>query len=144
MTQDLWRLSPEGYAFTCQLTTRYADLDCQSYLSDVAICRLLEAARYSHLLHLFGSGAALAEHFDTVLVKLTLEQLKPGRHEGIITGAVQVAKVGNTSFEWATALFHGRSCIALSDVTQVCVDVALKPRPISASIRERLLTMKSP
>ena len=142
MTVKLQRLNLRHYAYTVGMGTRYGDFDCHGHMHEIAIGRLFEALRYARLSFLFGPGES--EAFESVTGRMVVHRLQPGRFEGVIVGAASISRIGTSSFEWATALFHEGSCFALSEMTQIVVDQNFRPRTIPASVRERLTTLVNP
>lgn len=142
MSVDTRRLDAHRYAFTQQITTRYSDLDAQSRTHEVAIGRMLESLRYGRLSFLFGPDEC--EPFESVTGRMTLRRPLPGRFEGVVIGAASISKIGRSSFEWETALFHEGRCFALSEMTQIVVDAAFRPSTMPQSLRDRLSTLLSP
>lgn len=105
---------------TC-IQTRYADLDTNAHLNNVALSALHEdiRARLNRrvLPDVFGGG----REYRLVLSQNVFHFLAEGFWPDEVIAAAGVARIGRSSFVTSSALFVGDQCISIGDSTCVVV-----------------------
>lgn len=134
-----YRLRPETYPFRVILPTRFADMDINWHLNNVAISTLFEEGRVRMLRALDDAPFA---HGHVVVVAASFNYLHDGVYGTDVELGCGIAALGKTSWTIHGATFQNGRAFATSDV--VCVrTVEGAPVPLG-TLRERLETYLMP
>ena len=134
-----YRLQPETYPFRVVLQTRYADLDINVHINNVALATLFEEGRARML----GDGrigrasASAAEGFTIVVASANFTYLREGIYGPDIELRCGIAKLGNSSWTLHSAAFQNGVAIATSESVGVSVKNGIAA-PMSDMWRARL------
>lgn len=136
MKGDARRRVAGNYPWSVTLDTRFADMDVNGHLNNVAIARLFEEARIR-----FNTGpmtaAALAARPRYLVAHVAIDYLGEGRYPEPVTMTHAVGPIGRTSFRCLMGMFQAGACIALADCVLVHRGDA-GPAPLPAELRARL------
>jgi acyl-CoA thioester hydrolase len=116
---------------------RFADLDVQNHVNNVAIATFFETGRVGfsrHPVHGFsipGAGFALR--------RIEIDYLAEMNFPGVVTIATRVKRVGTTSLTLEHALFVGEKCTATAVSTLVLTDPSTRrSRPFPDDVAAKL------
>lgn len=118
LAAEPWRLAFAAYPFQVTLQTRFADLDINAHLNNVAIARLFEESRLRFHRDIRGCyqgvdpGALMIAHIG-------IDYLHEGRYPQDVASGVAVAHVGGRSYRLAIGLFQQGRAFALADCVMV-------------------------
>ncbi len=135
MKADPRRRDPGNYAWTAEMETRFADMDVNGHLNNVAITRFFEETRIRFNWSLFADGLPDRPRF--LVGHVAVDFLAEGHYPAPVTMAYALASIGTTSFRSAKAMFQKGRCIALCDTVLVHRG-ADGPAPLPDALRERL------
>ncbi|ANW66830.1 hypothetical protein MMUR_12360 [Mycolicibacterium murale] len=134
---DPARMHLPVYPVTKTISSRYADLDPNGHLNNVALTAMHEDIRATlnyqifPLVHIPGA--------DTVRLLISqnvVHFLAEAHWPATIEAGIGVARIGRTSFVLSSALFDDQRCISLSDT--VVVTAQDRPVPLSEATRSAL------
>ena len=122
-------------SLTTRIQTRFADLDPQGHVNNVAFVVFMETARV-RFMHEYGGSLR-----GRVLVARTEVD---HRHEipsstWEIDVTVQVLSIGRTSVVVGHELYDGETLVGQGRVVLVAIDEHHRPRPVTGEERARLL-----
>jgi acyl-CoA thioester hydrolase len=125
------------YPRSTAVTLRYADLDPNGHVNNVALESMHENAR-AQLTHAVFPAAHQPDNRRTRFVNSqnVVHFLAEAHWPASVDAAIGVGRIGRTSFILSSALFHQDRCLSVCDA--VLVSVAERPVPLSADIRARL------
>jgi acyl-CoA thioester hydrolase len=131
------RMRSSLYPIAGVVTARYADMDPNSHLNNVALESMHEHARGILTEQVFpGTHTANGPRIRIVNSQSIVHFLAEARWPCVIDTRIGVSRIGRTSFVLSSALFHGDTCISLCDSVMVAVDD--RPVPLSEDTRGRL------
>lgn len=116
MRHDPSRLERETYPFGLKMDVRFADMDVNAHLNNVAFTRFFEEGRV-RLHHSLGGKEQLA--FRPIVASIKVDYLAEGSWPDPVEIRAGIAKFGNSSYIVAQALFQSGRCIALSETVMV-------------------------
>lgn len=99
------------------METRFADMDVNGHLNNVAITRFFEETRIRFNWALFAEN--LPERPRFLVGHVAVDFLAEGRYPAPVTMAYAVAEIGRSSFRSAKAMFQDGRCVALCDTVLV-------------------------
>ena len=117
MRTDPRRRDLANYPWTTVLETRFADMDVNRHLNNVAVAQLYEETRVRFNMGLRAAHAELKPHY--LVGRIEIDYLGEGRYPEPVTSAYGIASIGNSSFRVAMALFQNANCIGLCDTVMV-------------------------
>lgn len=129
-----YRLQPETYPFRTLIQTRYADLDVNKHLNNVAIATLFEEGRVRLLTGLRRDELTA---FGAVVVAANFAYVREGVYSADVEMGCGLAKIGNTSWTIHAAAFQNGAAFATCESTGVHVQNGT-PTPISDAWRAKL------
>jgi acyl-CoA thioester hydrolase len=143
MKADPRRRDLAAYPASLTLETRFADMDVNGHLNNVAFARLFEETRVRfNRGNLRDSGPATPapgeRRSSFVVAHVAIDYLAEGNYPATVTIGYAIARIGSSSFTVAMAAFQEGSCIALCDSVLVHRDPTSGPAPIPPALRERL------
>jgi acyl-CoA thioester hydrolase len=118
MRDDPRRRLAASYPWSVELQTRFADMDVNGHLNNVAISRLYEEARVRF-------GAALRDAHPElgrpryVVGHVAIDYLAEGHYPAPVVIGYGVNSLGTKSYRAAMAMFQAGACIGLSDAAMV-------------------------
>lgn len=138
MKFDPRRTEPVSYPFAVGITPRFADLDVLKHINNLALAEYHEEARIRFLADIFGSSFLRAQRpFRLLVAKAGYDYLHEAHYPQPLEARVGVARIGNSSFELALALFQEQQCVCLADVVMVHVTDS-GPAPLPDALRSEL------
>jgi acyl-CoA thioester hydrolase len=137
---DPIRLDADRYPFALPVAPRFADMDMLQHINNLSLAEYHEEARIRFLREVFGNNFLFSKrNFRLLVAKASYDYLREALYPQPLEARVAVARIGNSSFELALALFQEGHCVCLADV--VLVHVADDgPAPLPAELRMELQT----
>ena len=117
---------------------RYSDLDPNGHVNNGAINTFFEDGRVQFRpAHLSNYSEDILAGF--VLVKFSVEYLRPLNYPSSVDVGTLVSNVGRTSYLLKQGLFMNKSCIAIAEVVTVCLNkVTQRAELINDQLRDIL------
>src|SRR5689334_18803214 len=116
MRPDPKLLNEAIYPFFVEITTRFADMDHNRHLNNVAYAEYFEHARVRfNQTHIFDDGPLLAPEkrsWRVLLAAVSIAYLREGQFGPPVKVGIGTSKVGNSSFTTIAACFQEGHCIA--------------------------------
>ncbi len=140
MKFDPRRRDPASYPWSCVMETRFADMDVNRHLNNVAITRFFEEARIRFNWSLIAASRAAGADMARpryLVAHVAVDFLGEGNYPDPLTLTYAVGPIGTTSFRCLMGMFQAGACIALSDSVLVHRGEA-GPAPLPAELRARL------
>jgi acyl-CoA thioester hydrolase len=132
---ELWRTSIDSYPFVHSTETRFADLDQLGHINNVAMAGLFEHGR-GLFIHSIGLHNFAKEH-RWLIVRVEINYLAESYFPEHVKIASGIYKVGNSSWEIASAAFQGGKCVSTCSTTTVMTNKD-GASPISDALRAAL------
>ena len=126
-------LDPTRYPFACEIATRFADLDTNMHLNNVALAGIIEDARVRF--HAASGYHVAMEGWTAMVANLTIDYVGQGYYPAPVTLHIGATEVGRTSYGVAQLVRQGDTAVALARSVMVCVKDN-RPFPIPDSFRE--------
>lgn len=138
MRDDPRRLLPASYPHHQHLETRFADMDVNGHLNNVAIARLFEEVRvrFNRAGPVNPLSGEIRSHY--VVARVAIDYLAEGEYPAPVSIGYAVSRIGSSSFTVAMAAFQDGRCIALCDSVLVHRLPDSGPAPMPQALRERL------
>lgn len=115
MKPDPIRLDPATYPVFFEITTRFADMDHNGHLNNVAYAQYFEHARVRFNEDaIFGGPISATEtrNWRTLVAAISIAYLREGAYGPPVKIGIGISKIGNASFTMAAACFQNDACIA--------------------------------
>ena len=115
MKPDPIRLDPAIYPFFVEITTRFADMDHNGHLNNVAYAQYFEHARVRfNQTTIFDEGVfdPKSRNWRVLVAAISIAYLREGAYGPPVRVGIGVSKIGNASFTLAAACFQQDACIA--------------------------------
>ena len=136
MKSDPRRLDLAAYPWRQDMETRFADMDVNRHINNVAFSRFFEETRIRFNWNLIEKGPPMDRpHY--LVAHVAIDFLGEGRYPEPVTMTYAVGSIGRTSFRCAMGMFQFGACIALCDSVLVHRGVD-GPSPLPESLRKRL------
>ena len=136
LSADPRRLQARAYPWSLLYQTRFADLDVNQHLNNVAIARIYEEGRVRFSLDWRRDHPATAA-VRFLVAHVAVDYLDEGSYPEPVTVCTAVLALGRSSLRYGQALFqHGR-CIGLADTVLVHRG-ADGPAPLPDAVRQAL------
>lgn len=103
------------YRFTAELQTRYADVDTERHINNVAVLCLHAEVRSLLYLLLFGRETWLAQTDVVRLAGLETAFLRIAHYPAPVTGGVSLVDISDRDFTLAVGLFQEGICVGLQE-----------------------------
>jgi len=126
-------LDPTRYPFACEIATRFADLDTNMHLNNVALAGIIEDARVRF--HAASGYHVAMEGWTAMVANLTIDYVGQAFYPAPVTLHIGATEVGRTSYRVAQLVCQADSAVALARSVMVCVKDD-RPFPIPDSFRE--------
>ena len=140
MKYDPIRLEADRYPFVLPVEPRFADMDMLKHINNLSLAEYHEEARVRFLMGLFGNDFLFTKRAYRLLVaKAGYDYLREAYYPQPVEARVAVARIGNSSFDLALALFQEGKCVSLCDVVAVHVTDD-GPAPMPDELRAKLQT----
>ncbi|SMB22018.1 conserved protein of unknown function [Sterolibacterium denitrificans] len=115
-------LSAQSYPFAMDIVPRYADMDILRHINNLSLAEYHEEARTRFLMTLFGEDFLFRKREYRLLpVRTTYDYLREAHYPQPLEARAGVARIGNSSFEVAMALFQNEQCVCLATAVTVQV-----------------------
>lgn len=124
-------VTPDDYPVRYELPARFADLDVNLHLNNVAASTFYEEARASMHIEQFGRWmSARPERSHFLVARTTIEYLAEGPYPAVYTVGIGVSRVGTSSFTDSLGLFVADRLIGACDTVMVhCINGASSAIP---------------
>ncbi|KAB7644387.1 acyl-CoA thioesterase [Polymorphobacter fuscus] len=136
MKADPRRHDLAAYPWSVVMETRFADMDVNRHLNNVAITRFFEEARIRFNWHLISPGKADARP-RYLVAHVAVDYLGEGAYPAPVTMTYAVGGIGRSSFRCLMGMFQNGACIALCDSVLVHRGPD-GPAPLPEELRIRL------
>lgn len=113
MRSKKWRQEMSFYRFTAPLQTRYADVDPERHVNNVAVLSLHVEARSRFHLSLFGRDAWLAQTRVMRTAGFENDFLRITHYPAVVTCGVNLIDVSERDYTLAVGLFQDDVCVGL-------------------------------
>lgn len=139
MKDDARRRLPASYPASQALETRFADMDVNGHLNNVAFARLFEETR----VRFNRAGLTAGQHRSGIVVAhVAIDYLAEGSYPAPVSIGHGISRIGSSSFTMAMAAFQEGACLALCDSVLVHRNPETGPAPIPPALRERLEALR--
>ncbi|HEX4847953.1 MAG TPA: thioesterase family protein [Novosphingobium sp.] len=129
---DAALLDPARYPFAHTITTRFADIDPNQHLNNVALAAMMEDARVRFNMSL-GSAIRIGER-RAMVASVAMEYLSQGHFPDPVTVHCAVEKVGNSSWSVVQLLVQNGRPVAFARSALVAI-ADDRPTPIAEEYR---------
>ena len=136
MKADPRRRIVTAYPWSVTLDTRFADMDVNRHLNNIAIARFFEETRIRFNWSLIARND-IAERPHYLVAHVAVDYLGEGRYPDPVTMTYATGPIGNSSFRCLMAMFQNGGCVALCDSVLVHRGPA-GPSPLPTQLRARL------
>jgi acyl-CoA thioester hydrolase len=126
---------PEAYTFWTRELVRFADLDINGHVNNIAFAIYAESGRAAFL-HDAGLWSLGDPSRQNVLAHIEIDYLQELKYPADIRVGLRVLKIGRSSFQLGAGIFSGERCVAVARSVQVRIDSQSKA-PIALSDEER-------
>lgn len=115
-----WQLNPDSYPFSHRTETRFADLDLLGHINNVSMAGLFEHGRglFNHSIH----AQRRTEGQRWLIARVEINYVAEAHFPEHIEIASGISRVGNSSWDIASAAFQGGHCKATCMTTIVMTD----------------------
>ena len=135
MRDDPRRRDPAAYPWSAVMETRFADMDVNRHLNNVAIARFFEETRIRFNWDLVTAAAITRPRY--LAAHVAVDYLGEGNYPDPVTMTCGIGAIGTSSFRCLMGMFQHGACIALCDSVLVHRSDA-GPEPLPAALRVRL------
>jgi acyl-CoA thioester hydrolase len=126
-------LDPARYPFSCEIQTRFGDLDVNLHVNNVAMAGILEEARVQFNA-ISGYHKALGG-MNSMVVSLAIEYLGQAYHPQPLQVHVAAAEIGRSSYSLCQLVTQDGRVVVFARATFVCVGEG-RPAPLPAAFGE--------
>ena len=136
---DALRCRQDFYPLVAPVEARYADMDVNGHLNNLALESLHENARATmNVRATHGMYQPGQRSLRFVSAQNVVHFLAEGRWPATIHAGVGVSRLGNTSYVASSALFVEGTCLSVCDTVLVAVGDDGRPVPIPDNTRKAL------
>jgi acyl-CoA thioester hydrolase len=128
-------LRPQRYRFSHTISTRFADVDPNRHLNNVALAAMMEDARV-RFVQSIGIDAQPGER-RAMVASFAIEYLAQGYFPAPVTAHCAIENVGRTSWAVVQLLVQDERIVAFARSILVAID-ADRPTPVAEDFRARL------
>ncbi|WP_436771563.1 acyl-CoA thioesterase [Yinghuangia sp. YIM S09857] len=119
-TPDPARLRLDSYPFVREVPARFADMDIQRHINNVAIASFYEDGRANLNMRMFGDELfASARDFRFVVLETRVRYLREAPFPATYRVGVGITRFGRSSLEYGLGLFHDDVCVGLCETVLV-------------------------
>jgi acyl-CoA thioester hydrolase len=117
---ESWQVKQESYPFSHLTETRFADIDILGHINNVAMAGLFEHGRgmFNHAIEV--SRRAPGQRW--LIARVEINYLAEAHFPEKVDIASGIARIGNSSWDIASAAFQGGECKAVCITTIVLTD----------------------
>lgn len=133
---DTALLEPARYPFSHQVTTRFADIDPNQHLNNVALSAMMEDARVRFNLAI-GSAIKIGER-RAMVASVEMDYLSQGHFPDPVSVHCGVERIGNSSWTVVQLLVQNDRAVAFARSALVAIS-ADRPTPIAEDYRAILI-----
>lgn len=137
MKNKPWRREQRFYSFKTELPTRYADMDTERHINNVAVLALHAEARSRLHLALLGRDEWLARTHAIRPAALHTDFIEIAHYPGAIAAGVSLVSLDAAQYMLAIGLFQEGACVGLQECRMGCWHEGERV-PLPASLHERL------
>lgn len=131
---------PEAFRCSVAIPIRYADIDAQRHLNNVAYCAFMEHARVAYLSEVGLWDGVEFGSIGMILADVSCSYLAPAFLGQCVTVWIRVSYVGQKSFHFEYRLETEHDTIATGRTVQVCYDYARQQSiPMPKAWREAIV-----
>jgi len=133
--------SPDFYPDWFEVTSRFADLDMNWHINNVALGQYFEEARVTMRRRRFADPELgdTGKQFQFAVASVRMRFLAPVRYPASVRIGTTVTRIGTSSYTLVHGLFDSKSCAALGrTVTVVCDTEHGRPINLPEPIRSGL------
>lgn len=129
-----WQLDPASYPFSHRTETRFADMDVLGHINNVSMAGLFEHGRgmFNHAIEVQNKAAGQR----WLIVSVSLDYIAEAHFPEHVDVACGILRIGNSSWDIASAAFQGGECKATCITTIVLTD-ANGPTAINEDLRAK-------
>jgi acyl-CoA thioester hydrolase len=129
-----WQLDPASYPFSHRTETRFADMDVLGHINNVSMAGLFEHGRgmFNHAIEVQRRAAGQR----WLIVSVSLDYIAEAHFPEHVDVASGIVRIGNSSWDIASAAFQGGECKATCITTIVLTD-ANGPTAINEDLRAK-------
>ena len=128
-------LDPARYPFSCQIETRYRDLDSNLHINNGVFATLLEEGRVRfHRASKFGSISGDPD-LSAMVVSVAIDYIGESHFPAPLDMHIGAARIGNSSYELCQLVMQMDAVVAFARVTMVCMKGG-RPYALPAHHRE--------
>jgi acyl-CoA thioesterase FadM len=120
MKNKPWRREQRFYSFRTELPTRFADMDTERHINNVAVLTLHAEARTRLHLDLFGREAWLAQTHALRPAAMETDFLEIAHYPEVLVAGVSLVALGPHQYRLAVGLFQGDACVGLQECSMGC------------------------
>lgn len=128
---DPARLALANYPFVRDVPARFADMDLQRHINNVAIASYYEDGRANLNMRMFGEDMfARLRDWRLVVLETRTRYLREAPFPGTYHVGAGITRLGSSSYEVGLGLFHNDTCVGLCDTVLVhLTDAGAAPIP---------------
>jgi len=130
------RLVADAYPWAVAPETRFADMDINHHLNNVAVARLYEESRVRFHAHIRATWPEIGQP-HSFIAHLEIDYLAEGRYPAPVAIGLATLSLGRSSYRIGMGLFQSGHCIGLCDAVLVHRD-GTGPAPIPPVLRDVL------
>jgi acyl-CoA thioester hydrolase len=128
-------MTDEPFSFTTEIPVRYRDLDPEGHVNHAVYVSYLELTRVRYMRELLGAGV---EDLDAVVAHLELDYRKPITIEELVTVALRVTDLGQSSITMQYEIRSDGDIAATAETVMVRVDGDGDAMPMPESWRKTI------
>jgi acyl-CoA thioester hydrolase len=129
---DAALLDPARYPYAHQITTRFADIDPNQHLNNVALAAMMEDARVRFNLAI-GNAIRIGER-RAMVASVAMEYLSQGHFPDPVTVHCALERIGNSSWSVVQLLEQNGAAVAFARSALVAISDD-RPTPIAEDYR---------
>lgn len=129
-----WQLDPASYPFSHRTETRFADMDVLGHINNVSMAGLFEHGRGMFNQAIEVQNKAAGQRW--LIVSVSLDYIAEAHFPEHVDVACGILRIGNSSWDIASAAFQGGECKATCITTIVLTD-ANGPTAINEDLRAK-------
>ncbi|HJV88439.1 MAG TPA: hypothetical protein VJ698_23440 [Noviherbaspirillum sp.] len=115
MRSKQWRRELAFYQFKAEIPTRYADVDTERHVNNVAVLSMHAEARSRLHLSLFGRDAWLAQTDTLRTAGIETDFLAVTHYPAPVTCGVSLIAVNERDYTLAVGMFQDGACVGLQE-----------------------------
>jgi acyl-CoA thioester hydrolase len=138
------QLPISAYPFNTELDVRLTDLDFARHVNNAAIAAFHEEVRVRFHLHCFGADTVFNRSAGGgVVAQVSIQYLRETVYGAPVAGGAGIARLGNSSYTLAQALFQEGICVSEATCVIAQRDDG-RADPLSDALRQRFVSLMVP